>query len=627
MLRAILESAVAGIIVMDADGTMVNVNPSVERMFGYSTGEMIGHNVSMLMPQPHRSAHDGYLRRYHDTGERRIIGIGREVHGQRKDGSLFPLHLSVGEFSKDGRRHFTGVLIDLSAEKMAEERFRRQRALFEAIFANLPDPVLIANMERAAQLINPAFSRVFGYRAEEIVGSSTAIIYENIADVDKEPPWRAFNAQSTGPGPRPQLINFRRKNGETFPGLSMRSVVLDRESREIGYLCVIRDISEDVRREAVLMKAQRMEAVGQLTGGVAHDFNNILTVIIGNLELLEPKLEGELAQSLAKEAMEASEMGARLTARLLTFARRAHLEKRKINLNEFVLGLTELLRRIIGEDIDLSTSLAGDLWLTEADPSQFENAVVNLAINSRDAMPNGGRIVFETRNVSLDAEAVSLVPGLAAGDYVLLAVSDSGHGMTPEVRARAFEPFFSTKGPGRGSGLGLATIYGFVRQSGGHVTIYSEVGKGTTVNIYLPRTLPAEAPADASVRSAMPGGRGEHVLVVEDEERVRRLTSSRLRSLGYRVTEAANGAEARALLDGGLKVDLVLTDLVMPGGMSGMDLLRHVRAAHPGTRILLTSGYAEELINGDAVAAHGVRILRKPYRQEVLAAALREVLG
>jgi len=627
-LRAVLQSAVAGIITIDSAGVVHTANPAMERLFGYAISELIGSNVALLMPEYERGAHDGYVRRYLETGERRIMGIGREVKGRRKDGSAIPVHLSVGEFSIGGARYFTGVIIDLSAEKAAEERFRRQQALFESIFENLPDPVLIANTERNVQLVNPAFRRVFGYEVAEIVGRPTLLIYESISDQEGDIPQHAGRAQTASGEPPVQLLSYRRKSGESFPGLSQRSLVLDRQGRELGYLCVIRDISEEVRREGVLMKAQRMEAIGQLTGGVAHDFNNILTVILGNLELLEPRLGGELEQSLAKEAMEASEMGARLTARLLTFARRAHLEKRQINLNEFVLGLIELLRRTIGEDVDLSTSLAGDLWLTEADASQFENAVVNLALNARDAMPGGGRIVIETRNISLDKDAVALMPGMQPGNYVLLAVSDSGIGMTPEVRARAFEPFFTTKGPGKGSGLGLATIYGFVKQSGGHVTIYSEVGRGTTVNIYLPRTANGVAPMSILPRSpAVPPGKGEHVLVVEDEDRVRRLTCTRLKSLGYKVSEATTGAEARAWLDAGHAVDLVFSDLVMPGGVSGTDLLRHVRATRPGIHVLLTSGYAEEFVNDEAVASQGVRILRKPYRQDELAVAVREALA
>jgi CheY-like chemotaxis protein len=371
-----------------------------------------------------------------------------------------------------------------------------------------------------------------------------------------------------------------------------------------------------------------MEAVGQLTGGVAHDFNNLLTVILGNLELLEPRLADTLSQSLAGEAREAAEMGARLTDRLLTFARRQRLETQSLNLNEFVLGLTELLRRTIGTPIDLSTALAPDLWHTVADPGQVESAVVNLVINARDAMPNGGRLVIETFNATVDPADIANIPGMAPGDYVVLSVADTGHGMAPEVRARAFEPFFTTKPAGKGSGLGLATIYGFARQSGGNVTIYSELGLGTTFNLYLPRA--AREPAAEAAARAVPkadAGRGETVLVVEDDDRVRRLTARRLEELGYRVLEARHGAEALGVLETTPGVDIVFSDLVMPGGMSGFDLARQVRQRWPAARIVLTSGYSAELMSQADIAQLDLEVLRKPYRQSELARAFRTALA
>ena len=390
---------------------------------------------------------------------------------------------------------------------------------------------------------------------------------------------------------------------------------------------LIHDVTAERQQEAILLQAQRMEAVGQLTGGVAHDFNNLLTVILGNIELLEPKLKDDLSQSLAGEAREAAEMGARLTDRLLTFARRQRLETKSLNLNEFALGLTELLRRTIGAPIDLSTSLAPDLWPTMADPAQVENAVLNLVLNARDAMPEGGRLVIETFNATLDDADIASAPGMTPGDYVVLSVADTGHGMPPEVRARAFEPFFTTKAAGKGSGLGLATIYGFARQSGGNVTIYSEVGKGTTVNIYLPRAGERTEREAATAVPAVDAGRGETVLVVEDDDRVRRLTVLRLTELGYRVLEADHGAAALTILSETPDIDIVFSDLVMPGGISGFDLARQVRERYPRTLVILTSGYSAELLNQAEVAELRLKVLRKPYRQAELARAFRAALA
>jgi CheY-like chemotaxis protein len=290
-----------------------------------------------------------------------------------------------------------------------------------------------------------------------------------------------------------------------------------------------------------------------------------------------------------------------------------------------VLGLIELLRRTIGTPIDLSTALATELWPTVADPGQVESAVVNLVINARDAMPNGGRLLIETFNATLDAGDIANVPGMAAGDYVVLSVADTGHGMPPEVRARAFEPFFTTKSAGKGSGLRLATIYGFAHQSGGSVTIYSEPGKGTTVNLYLPRAGQGTAQESASPTAEVHAGHGETVLVVEDDDRVRRLTARRLRDLGYRVLEAGHAAEALAFMAETTDVEILFTDLVMPGGMSGFDLARQVRERYPHVRIILTSGYSAGLM--DQTDQLDLQMLRKPYRQADLARVFRAALA
>jgi PAS domain S-box-containing protein len=621
-LKAILDSAVAGVITIDSTGRIETVNRAAERLFGYDAEELAGRNVSMLMPEPYASKHDGYIRRYLETGERRIIGIGREVQGLRRDGTLFPMHLSIGEYSIGNQRYFTGIIHDLTAQRAIEDRLDREQALFRSIFENLPDAVVISDPEGRIRLVNPAFTQMFGYSQEEAVGQGWASLY---ADPQQAEPF-IKSASGGGNSRGVQTIEFRRSGGKLFPARAVHRAIIDRNGNTVGGLALIHDITAERAQAATLQQAQRMEAVGQLTGGVAHDFNNLLTVILGNLELLEPKLKDEFCINLATEAREAAEMGARLTDRLLTFARRQRLETRRIDLNEFVLSLTELLRRTLGTNIDLSTSMAADLWSTEADPGQIENAVLNLAINARDAMPNGGRLVIETQNASLDAEAVEMIPGLAPGDYVILSVADTGVGMTPEVKARCFEPFFTTKGASKGSGLGLSTIYGFARQSGGNVTIYSEPGRGTTVNIYLPRAsdAPTEEPRPAS--ASVKASDGETILVVEDDDRVRRLTCARLKDLGYSVEEAANGQAALAVLESKPGIDLVFSDQVMPGGLSGLDLAEAIRERYPKTRVVLTSGYSADLIGRERVDKLKLRVLRKPYQQADLARILREAL-
>lgn len=496
-LQAMLESAVDAIITIDATGIITTVNPAAARLFGYELEEFIGQNVRFLMPEPYLSEHDNYIRNYRSTGRKRIIGIGREVTGRRRDGSLFPMHLAVSEFEMDGRTHFTGIIHDLSAHKATEMALRQ---------------------------------------------------------------------------------------------------------------------------------AQKMEALGQLTGGIAHDFNNLLTVIIGNLEMLEGKLTTPLQQELANEALEAADLGARLTGRLLAFARRSHLEPEVVNLNSFVLGLTDMLHRTLGATIYLSNALAPNLWSTRVDASQVESAIVNLAVNARDAMPDGGRLIIETSNTTVEAREGDDLEGLSPGDYVRLSVSDTGTGMPTEVRDRAFEPFFTTKPQGRGTGLGLSMIYGFAKQSGGHSSIYSEAGRGTTVSIYLPRHLEPAELASSTADEALRQGSGQVVLAVEDDDRVRKLTLARLTQLGYEVLAASSASEALAVLASGAKVDLLFTDLVMPGGMSGYELSAQVRAIYPEMRILLTSGFAEELAREQPQSDQQLKVLRKPYRQAELAEAIAEAL-
>jgi PAS domain S-box-containing protein len=617
-LKAILHSAATAIVSIDAAARIETVNPAAERMFGYSADELVGRNVNILMPEPYRSQHDTYIAKYLVTGRRQIVGIGREVAGLRKDGSTFPMHLSVDEFAIGGSRYFTGTIVELSAQRAAERRLEREQALFRAIFESLPDPLVICDPAGAIRLVNPSFTRVFGYTEPEVLGESITGLLES------PQLWQGSVAAQAGSNP--STVRFRRKSGEMFPAETVDGAIVGSSGSALGRLVLVHDVTAERQQEALLLQAQRMEAVGQLTGGVAHDFNNLLTVILGNIELLEPKLDDSLSQSLASEAREAAEMGARLTDRLLTFARRQRLETRSLNLNEFVVGLTELLRRTIGAPIDLSAALAPDLWPTMADPAQVENAVLNLVLNARDAMPEGGRLVIETFNATLDAPDVATIPGMSPGDYVVLSVADTGHGMAPEVRAHAFEPFFTTKPTGKGSGLGLATIYGFARQSGGNVTIYSEVGKGTTVNIYLPRAG-QRTETETAPLPAVDGGRGETVLVVEDDDRLRRLTVLRLKELGYSVLEASHGAAALTILTETPNIDIVFSDLVMPGGISGFDLARQVRDRHPGTPIILTSGYSAELLHQAEVAELDLKVLRKPYRQVELARTFRAALA
>jgi signal transduction histidine kinase/CheY-like chemotaxis protein len=393
-----------------------------------------------------------------------------------------------------------------------------------------------------------------------------------------------------------------------------------------GVLLSSVDVTQRVQTEAAAAQAQKMEAIGQLTGGVAHDFNNLLQVIRSNLDLLSKQMdEHPRAKQRIDNALAGVERAAQLTRQLLAFARRQPLEPHPVNLGRMVTEMSDLLRRTLGEQIEIETVVSGGLWNTLADPAQIENALLNLAINARDAMPDGGKLTIELSNASLDDEYAAGHADVTPGQYVLLAVTDTGTGMPPEVIARVFEPFFTTKPEGRGTGLGLAQVYGFVRQSGGHVKIYSEVGHGTTVKIYLPRTMQAQERDTPKMLGPIVGG-AETVLVVEDDTQVRRGAVDILGTLGYRVLQAASIEYALEMLEKGGRIDLLFTDVVMPGPLKAADLAKRARELQPHIAVLFTSGYTENAIIHNRQLDPGMSLVDKPYRREDLARKVRAVL-
>jgi nitrogen-specific signal transduction histidine kinase len=383
-------------------------------------------------------------------------------------------------------------------------------------------------------------------------------------------------------------------------------------------------VTERRELEARLRQAQRMEAVGQLTGGIAHDFNNLLTVIMGNAETLVERATNPTDRSLAEMTMTAAERGSELTNRLLAFARRQALNPKAIDVDALVAGMDGLLRRTLGEHVEIVRVPRGDLWPAFVDASQLEGALLNLCINARDAMPEGGRLTIETANVALDDTYARNHEEVAPGNYVMIAVSDSGVGMSQGVAARAFEPFFTTKEVGKGTGLGLSMVHGFVKQSGGHVKIYSEEGHGTTVKLYLPRASEADEVAEGAASGAIEGG-SERVLLVEDDDQVRAHVAAQVAALGYRVVAVATGAEALVALEKE-PFDLLFTDVVIPGGMNGPQLAREVQKRAPVIHVLFTSGYTENAIVHQGRLDPGVHLLNKPYRRSDLALKMRQAL-
>jgi PAS domain S-box-containing protein len=628
-LRAVVETAVDGVILIDAAGGVLMFNPACEKLFQYQDEEVIGQNVKMLMPGHYREAHDGYLDNFHRTGERKIIGIGREVIGQRKDGSTFPMHLSVGEAKQDdGNSIFVGIIHDLTERERVERVLRESAARLGAVVDTAVDGVILIDAHGLIMKFNPACEKLFKYGALEVIGQNVRMLMP--APYRSEHDGYLTNYLTSG---EKKIIGIgrevvgQRKDGSTFPmDLSVGEAKQDGESIFVG---IIHDLTSRKRTEEQLIQAQKMEAVGQLSGGIAHDFNNLLTVIVGNAEYLgEQLVTRDDLKRLADDICSAGERGAELTQRLLAFGRKQTLRPVETECNKLLDSMHKLLRRTMREDIEIVTDFDPDLRVAYADPAQLESAVLNLALNAQDAMTSGGRLTISTANALLDNQDHNVHPDVRAGDYVLIAVTDNGEGMSKPVLDRVFEPFFTTKDVGKGSGLGLSMVYGFTKQSNGHVSIYSEPGLGTTVRVYLP-SLSAKAKEPTlppRVDIETPAG-AETVFIVEDDPFVRSYAVMSLQSLGYRVTAAVDGNDALQKLGTNMHVDLLFTDIVMPGGINGWELADLARKARPQLRILLTSGYALETLTAQGHLRDGSAILAKPYRKAELARRLREALS
>jgi len=390
---------------------------------------------------------------------------------------------------------------------------------------------------------------------------------------------------------------------------------------------VVEDQTERKAMEQQLQQAVKMEAVGNLTGGVAHDFNNLLMVMIGNLDLLADEVaDNPSAREKVDVVLKAGLHGAELTRQMLAFARRQPLNPKRVVVKDAIDATARMLERTLGGDIAVQLRIATELWPVRVDDSQLQSSIVNIAVNARDAMPTGGTLIIEAQNIAVDAGGPATHESLQAGDYVVIAISDTGTGMPPELIARVFEPFVTTKAHGKGSGLGLSMVYGFVKQSGGHITIYSEIGRGTTLKLYLPRDTSDSDRLAAPTGDAMPLGGGETVLAVDDNKDVLKTVARQLGDLGYNVVTASSGFAALSMLERGVAVDLLFTDVVMPGGMSGKDLADEALRRYPGLKVLLTSGFTDAFLANDAALESRYSLLNKPYRKPDLARAVRQAL-
>ena len=513
--------------------------------------------------------------------------------------------------------------------RQAESEREAMGALTSAIFNNVPDYLVVLNAEGDDRFviadINPAFAKALGVSSDRVRGRAIDELLppEIAARLTKH-----YQRVKAGGRPVTSRDDLPRLPGGPRVWESILAPVQNTEGVTDRLIGSIRDITDRVRADERLRESQRMEAIGQLTGGVAHDFNNLLQVIRGNLELLQRSVAGdERGQQRLKNALYGAERAAQLTRQLLAFARRQPLAPKVVNLSRLVGDMADLMRRTLGEAIEVETVVAGGLWNTVADPAQVESAILNLAINARDAMHGGGRLTVEITNASLDDSYARTARDVTPGQYVMLAVSDTGEGMPDEVRARVFEPFFTTKVDGKGTGLGLSMVYGFVKQSNGHIQIYSEQGQGTTVKIYLPRSRQAEQTTLLMLDTPPPPEAGRTILVVEDEEAVREAAMAMIEELGYHRLEAADAEQALAVLERGDRVDLVFTDVVMPGPLRTRDFAQKMRQLRPGLPVLFTSGYTDNAIIHQGRLDEGVHLISKPYAKADLARRIAALLA
>ncbi len=503
-------------------------------------------------------------------------------------------------------------------------RLEVERNMLSHALRQVNEGLGLFDLEGTIIFVNESFLDTFGYEREEVIGKnigsffSASIGYEfqlNILPASLKGGWNGE-------------LKAARKDGKEITVFMSTSTVKDDEGQPVVMVAVLNDITLHKQLEAQLRQSQKMEAIGQLAGGVAHDFNNLLTVIEGYIDLLKSKLNGNSSvEGYIKQMKKATERAVSLTRQLLTFSRRQVVQPKIIDVNNTIKELSKMLNRLIGEHIELITNLNHNVWKVKVDPSQFEQVLLNLIVNARDAMPKGGELTIETEQIKLDKNYQRFHPDVKPGDYVVIKVTDTGVGMSEEVQQRIFEPFFTTKEKGKGTGLGLATVYGIIKQNNGHITVRSELGKGTTFSVYLPAIKAKSYQEEDHVANTHLRGSGQQILVVEDEYLVRELICDTLRNLGYKVLEAANGEQALKVFEQHAnEIDLVLTDLIMPG-MNGKKLADRLKREKPDVRLLFMTGYDDNAISKQGMVAEDIDYISKPFSPAKLAKKLDEVFA
>ena len=618
--KAFLMSPDGVIINRARDGKTIEINDRLLELTGYSREEVLARsetdNSTWLRPEDRETL----MRDLEEKGERDDL----ETIFRTKDGRLLTVLLSSRFIDLEDERCVLSIIRDVTKSRRAERELAQNREMLQALLDAVPLGINVKNRAHRYTFMNPFQAKVYGTVPEAAIGKtpSELVSAEYGAAIEE----RDRQVFETGKA----LAYFEEitanAQGENRNWLTTKLLLGEKDSPDSQVLSISLDMTDRKATEDQLRHAQKMEAVGHLTGGVAHDFNNLLTALLGSLQLLSDRLgEDELAERYIDICLRAVNRGADLTQRLLAFSRKQALNPRPTDINGLVGGMTDLLQRTLGAPVEIGTTLPQGLWPAMVDEAQLESAILNLAINARDAMPAGGRLSIETSNVDLDGQTVD-DEEVAPGSYVQITVRDSGAGIPGEVLGKVFEPFFTTKEIGKGSGLGLSMVYGFVKQSGGHVEIESEVGRGTTVKLYLPRAdALSEVARDAAESEGKFNG-DESILIVEDDPDVRAFDVVILERLGYTVRSANDGLAALSMADAMPALDLLLTDVLLPGGMSGKVIADRVIKRSPGTKVLFVSGFSEPTVRSEYTFGDGAELLPKPYSRDDLARKVREVL-
>jgi len=623
-LKALLDSALDACVTMDETGRLTSWSAAAEAVFGWPASEAIGRSLAdTIIPQKHREGHARGLSRFLETGEGPILRQRIEITALHRDGREFPVELTVTPIRLGDHWLFGAFVRDLTEEKHAEQALRRSEASYRGLVEHAAYGIYRATADGKFLMVNPALFTMLGFPSTDDLLKMDAS-----RDVYVDPAARArILARCEQFGSAIEEVAWRRRDGSVITvRLNGRPVRAPDGTIEC-FEFIVDDVTEQRALEERLRQTQKMEAVGRLAGGIAHDFNNLLTAILGSVDFLRRALGPEHPEHAeTEEIQKAAVRAADLTRQLLAFSRQQVLAPKVLDVDALVTNLEKMLRRLIGEDVELRFVAKASRAAVLADPGQLEQVIVNLVVNARDAMPRGGKLTIETATVDLDAGYAWEHGTVEPGRYVMLAVTDTGVGIDRAAQARLFEPFFTTKEFGKGTGLGLATVYGIVKQSGGYIWVYSEPGRGATFKVYLPRVEQAGEPVAAPQPPARALGGTETILLAEDEAAVRNLARRVLEKHGYKLLLAATGRDGVQVAEQhAAPIDLLVTDVVMPE-MGGRELAQRLTARQPGLKVLFLSGYTDDAIVHHGVLDAGVAFLQKPFKPDDLVRKIREVL-